>query len=122
MTNGDGQAIGNPGPDFDDADDRVAVGNPGPALDPEAGADAQAEGPSTTGVTPRTLLVVGILVVVLAFLAGFIGARMGSPAAPDPANQSLTSPPSGQLVRIRISSSADGFSVGWMARPWQLRR
>ena len=36
MTNGDGQAIGNPGPDFDDADDRVAVGNPGPALDPEA--------------------------------------------------------------------------------------
>lgn len=35
MTNGDGQAIGNPGPDFDDADDRVAVGNPGPALDPE---------------------------------------------------------------------------------------
>ena len=55
-----------------------------PNAEGEAGADAQAEGPSTTGVTPRTLLVVGILVVVLAFLAGFIGARMGAPAAPDP--------------------------------------
>ena len=35
-----------------------------PNAEGEAGADAQAEGPSTTGVTPRTLLVVGILVVV----------------------------------------------------------
>ena len=39
--------------------------------------DTDAQADTASGVTRRTLLVVGILVVVLAFLAGFIGARMG---------------------------------------------
>ena len=31
----------------------------------------------------------------------------------DPANQSPSNPPSGQLVRIRISEQRGWFSVGW---------
>ena len=54
--------------------------------------DTDAQADTASGVTRRTLLVVGILVVVLAFLAGFIGARMGSPAAPDPLPTESVSP------------------------------
>jgi hypothetical protein len=55
-----------------------------PSLAPD---DTAGEGSQRTsgGVTARTLVVAGVLVVVLAFLAGYIGSRMGSTSAPEPA-------------------------------------
>ncbi|MBK7821982.1 MAG: hypothetical protein IPJ61_13155 [Tessaracoccus sp.] len=55
------------------------VGAPDDASD---GATGAGDGPR---ISTRTVVIAGILVVILAFLAGFIGARMGSASPPKPA-------------------------------------